>query len=134
MTEEDKSSTLTTDLYEKYTSRMRFEHDLINNRITWLLVSQGLLFSAYSSSFESLKENTGLRSILPVLGILLSMLAAVGIVASMAAKFCTWQDLKHCKRYAGEPFWVRTWITWLAATAELLIPVAFAFAWNTLRP
>jgi hypothetical protein len=132
MTEENQSAALTTDLYEKYTSRMRFEHDLINNRITWLLVSQGLLFSAYSSSFQSLKEATGLRGVLPVLGILLAVLAAVGIVASMAAKFCTWQDLKGCKRYADEPFWVRTWITWLAAIAEFLIPVAFAFAWSAL--
>ena len=38
--------------YKKYSSRMQFEHGLINNRITWLLVTQGFLFNAYAGALE----------------------------------------------------------------------------------
>jgi hypothetical protein len=37
--------------WEDAQSRQEFEHELINRKTTWLLTSQGLLFTAYGVTF-----------------------------------------------------------------------------------
>lgn len=82
-------------------TRAQIEHEdrLINNRMTWLLVFQGFLFSAYGVSFvasASLSKNltcieytnelflqlTALRQYLPVIGIISSILVGLQVLAA----------------------------------------------------
>jgi hypothetical protein len=36
----------------EYAERLKFEHELINRRVTWLLTSQSILFAAYGVALE----------------------------------------------------------------------------------
>lgn len=38
---------ISKELFFDYTARQKFEHELINRRVTWLLTSQTILFAAY---------------------------------------------------------------------------------------
>jgi hypothetical protein len=116
--------------YEKYAKRMVFEHNLINNRLTWLLVSQTLLFSGYATSIE--KSITALKVVIPKLGFALSLLAFISIAASFMAKWLLWQEVRQVPGFEHEKFWVSTPITYIAGVAELSVPIAFIAAWACL--
>jgi len=107
---------------------MQFEHSLINNRITWLLVTQGFLFAAYAAALVNSPPSEFLGQVAKV-GIAISVLAIAAITASLLAKYFTWKDLKKLDQFKCEPWWVRTPITIFAAVAELAVPVVFIGAW-----
>jgi hypothetical protein len=107
---------------------MQFEHGLINNRITWLLVTQGVLFNAYAAVLEKTQFAAFLAHV-AIVGIAISVLAVAAITASLLAKYFTWRDLKKLPRFKSEQWWVRTPITIFAAVAELAVPVVFIGVW-----
>jgi hypothetical protein len=129
-TEQD-SSNLENQAYAKYSSRMQFEHGLINNRITWLLVTQGFLFNAYATALEK-NQFAAFLAHVAIVGIAISVLAVAAITASLLAKYFAWKDLKDLTRFKSEQWWVRTPITIIAAVAELAVPVVFIGAWSLI--
>ena len=116
------------DQLTEYSKRLEFEHNLINNRITWLLVSQSLLFNAYAEAISK-DSATVLLGTIAVVGIFVSALVMFGIGAAIAAKVYAWTDLKRHSEYAGQPLGVRTPITIIGFVPELMMPIAFCGAW-----
>lgn len=116
----------------KFEDRMRFEHQLLNTRVTWLLSSQTILFAAYGLSISEYDKGTLFREVIPLVGIVLSCIILIGIVASFLAKLFAWDDLKRIKGYKNEQLGIRTWITCLGYIPDFFIPIVFAFAWSYL--
>ena len=122
-----KSSVMELKDYHQW---MQFEHELINNRITWLLTSQSLLFTAFAlATAKGIKEMHFLLKTMSTVGILLSIVILVGICGSYIAKF----TLR--KKYGTEinnpkiPVGVSTPATMVTMITELLLPLLFATAW-----
>ncbi|CAN7749535.1 hypothetical protein LJR084_006801 [Variovorax sp. LjRoot84] len=114
----------------EYAERMKFEHELINRRLSWLLSSQTILFAAYGIALDERGERMFL-TIVATTGEGIAVLSAIGIAAAFAAKYCTWQDFKNSGN-PTEEFWVRTWITYTAFAPEIALPVIFAIVWGVL--
>ena len=136
------------ELFDEYLTRQKFEHELINRRVTWLLTSQTILFAAYSLGAS--KNNNVPEHFLDVIawcGLLSSLFLVLGIVAGARAKWQSWQDyLKLLKLDNMEQqipssviakvdelrreWGVRTWITKLALLPDILLPILFLGAWT----
>ena len=114
----------------EYSSRLRFEHELINRRVTWLLTSQSILFSAYGVGLKPPRAPFFLQ-VVALTGATTAIIILVGILTSYIAKYCTWQDFKNSGN-AGEPFWVRTRLTYVGAIPDGAMPILLAFAWVVL--
>jgi hypothetical protein len=105
--------------------RLKFEHELINRRLTWLLSSQTILFAAYGVALGTAKPE-GARFFLKttaISGTVIACLIWIGVIAGILAKRTVWKDSRK------EQFGVRTWITYLALLPDTLLPVVFAMAW-----
>lgn len=109
------------------------EDSLINQRLTWLLLAQGLLFAAYGtlatkfldSGGEKAKFALELIESIKLFGILFSSTILIGIVAAIAAQMILYFQHKQ----PGEEIGVHTFTTiagWLTGVA---VPVIFIFAW-----
>ena len=114
---------------EEYSRRMQFEHELIDRRLTWLLTSEAILFAAYGVALE---KAPSFLKIVAIVGLMVSASVLMGIVASHIAKIYTWQDFKKVPGNEGEPFWVRTGITFLGFMPDVALPIVFAVAWLAL--
>jgi hypothetical protein len=108
--------------------RLRFEHELINRRLTWLLSSQSILFAAYGIALGSANQEIAsfFLKVTAISGIVIAGLILLGIVAGMIAKRTVWKDSKK------KQFGVRTWITYLALVPDTLLPVVFIIAWLSI--
>jgi hypothetical protein len=113
---------------QEYSTRMQFEHELINRRLTWLLASEAILFAAYGAALE---KQASFLKIVAIVGLAASAAVLAGIVASLLAKVFTWLDYRRGPEpgRSREPFWVRTWITCIGFVPDLALPVVFAWAW-----
>lgn len=120
------NNTTDTTAYEK---RLAFEHELINQRLTWLLTSQGLLFAAYAFAVE--KSQDKFLLVLPKLGIAVSILLLIGVGCGFIAKIVLWRkqnkDKEKCKDW--EPLGPSTVNTFIALLVDMMLPVIFAIAW-----
>jgi hypothetical protein len=134
-------------LFNEYSDRQKFEHELINRRITWLLTSQTILFAAYGLGAS--KDNTVTPQFLKVVawcGLLSSFFLFLGIVAGALAKCHSWGDYLSLDRLNNmgkqdqaiveskldelrRKWGVRTWITGLGLVPDLLLPLMFLGAW-----
>jgi len=114
----------------EYSERLKFEHDLINRRVTWLLTSQSILFAAYGFALKV--PSVLLLRTIAFIGAAIAILIFVGILAAFAAKYCTWQDFKTASGNPNEPFWVRTSITYIGFVPEFALPIVFTIAWAIL--
>lgn len=75
----------TKDLYDCSVQQIEYEQGLISNRISWMLTFQGFLFGAMAlvaSDSSAQAVRITFKSVLPLLGILTSSLAILGIYAS----------------------------------------------------
>ena len=106
-----------------HTSRLEFEHELINRRLTWLLSTQSLLFAAYGLAITPDNPEKVFLEVTPIAGIAVSGMIFIGVLCGVFAKWHAWQDSEQ------KEFGVRTWITVLAFLPDLMLPVVFAFAW-----
>lgn len=113
----------------EYAERLKFEHELINRRVTWLLTSQTILFAAYGVALD--KGATAFLKTVAITGAAVAVLVLFGVLASFTAKYCTWRDFRS-SGHATEPFWVRTWITYVGSIPEFTLPLVFATAWASL--
>jgi hypothetical protein len=117
-------------LRDKNFERLRFEHELINRRLTWLLSSQSILFAAYGVAVRTVEPGISVSEIADIFlrvtaitGTVIAILILIGVVAGILAKRTVWKDSKE------KQFGVRTWITYLALVPDILLPVVFALAW-----
>ncbi len=113
----------------EYSRRIQFEHELINRRVTWLLTSQTILFAAYGVALD--KSDALFLKTVAITGAGIAIFVFVGILAGFAAKYYTWQGFKASGN-AKEPFWVRTWITYVGFIPEFALPLVFTIAWMFL--
>jgi len=108
---------------------MQFEHELIHRRLTWLLTSETILFAAYG---VALGKAPWFLEIVAIVGLAISAAVFVGIVASLLAKIHIWLDFRNVPGNEKEPFWVRTWITFMGFAPDLALPIVFAVVWTRL--
>jgi hypothetical protein len=113
----------------EYMDRLKFEHELINRRVTWLLSSQSLLLAAYA--FALGKGHRLFLMTLAATGIAIALCVLVGILASFTAKRVTWRHFVGLGN-RGEPFWANEWITYVGFMPDVALPIVFAIAWRTL--
>ncbi len=118
---------------EKYYRRLEFEHQLINNRITWLLTSQSLLFTAYAlATKEEGKGDSFFLKTMASVGPMIAFLVAITIIASYLAKYKARKTYQNESGDMLEPLGVRTWVTNLGLVGEISLPVVFIIAWATI--
>jgi len=122
----------------RYYTWLEFEHQLINNRMTWLLTSQSLLFAAFALAStktpnqlalnEPVNHLSNLLNTIPVVGTSVSIIILVGIIASYLGKF---RARKVYYEETGQmvPVGVNTTITVTAMISEMLLAVVFVIAW-----
>jgi hypothetical protein len=106
--------------------KLRFEHDLLNRYLTWLLSSESVLFAAYGLTFAkdaTLGDPMFFRQVTAGSGLAIAIVILVGVVAGIMAKLII-------RREANLPqLGVRTWITAMALLADISLPLTFAVAW-----
>ncbi|MDX2135763.1 MAG: hypothetical protein SFV52_13320 [Saprospiraceae bacterium] len=98
-----------------YHNKLKFEHALINRRLTWLLTSQSILFAAlafvlgkdmvYDPTTSGL-DKSDFFEILACLGLSISLLIWIGVVMGIVAKCTVWYDerMKPLKVDAKRPW------------------------------
>lgn len=97
------------------------EDELINHRVSWLGVTQGLLFAAYG-----LSGTADIRGLLAWAGLLTSALAFFGLCAALLAMHFIHQDgPSDEKRHFG----VRHFTTVAGWAAAAGIPLVFFVIW-----
>lgn len=118
---------------DKTFERLRFEHELINRRLTWLLSSQSILFAAYgvAAGLSAAQTDTAAQSdiagfflnVTAITGAFISGLILIGVIAGILAKRTVWKDSQQ------KEFGVRTWTTYLGLVPDTLLPIVFGVAW-----
>ncbi|MEM7206485.1 MAG: hypothetical protein AAF434_01550 [Pseudomonadota bacterium] len=116
--------------------RQLWEHEdhLINQRMTWLGVTQTLLFAAYGLLLTQSNVQDGmskdklheLSELLPIVGVLTSSVILIGIIAAFLA-MC---ELK--KKCNLECLGITDNTTYMGLTCGLGLPVIFVAAWVKL--
>jgi hypothetical protein len=125
---------LKTNAQKEFNEHCEFEDQLINNRLTWLLASEALLFASFGLIMSS--DKVGPEKIdnwtftFFVVGLSLAGLTFVSIVAAVLANLVYFFNLKKKKKKYEEltlgvfpPSTVAAWI------AACLVPVVFAVGW-----
>ena len=113
------------------------ENALINQRLTWLLASQSILFAGFgvlvATGGSEATEN--FLEYLTWLGIGSCAVILFGIFAAAFAQFYIWKDLNSTKegvlvaRAERTRFGVRGWTTISGLIAAMLLPSLFLAVW-----
>ena len=115
--------------YKEFWDRLKCEHELLNQRITWLLTSQTILFAAYG--FTLTKDNIlamNFQTVIAASGMTAAILMLIGILAGLHAKRAVWRDYQV--DYNPRQKWgVRTGATWAGLVPDVFTPVVFISAW-----
>ncbi len=118
------------------------EDELVNQRMTWLLTTQGVLGTAFGFILYRIAEVNYAQedppkidpsSYVDILTLLAKFLVAIGIVSSvmsgigiLAACLAQHSLRKQCGKFLG----VTLWTTWMGHLVALFTPILFIFAWN----
>jgi hypothetical protein len=135
--------------FEDHVDGLKFEHELIDRKITWLLTSQTVLFAALGLSLGN--PVLDLVRVMAGVGIASCAIIGVGLVGNVVAKWLVHRDYRDfLKTFEGSgtsftELWPRPWgvrgrksrvefgvrstTTFLGILADLAIPLAFAVAW-----
>ena len=88
----------------KFYERERFEHELINRRLTWLLTSQTILFAAYGVALPSGPNVADIfLKVTAISGTLIAGLILLGVLAAILAKAYCLEGLS--KDRSGRAVW-----------------------------
>jgi len=120
--------------------RQKFEHELIDRKLTWLLTSQTILFAslAFVLGNEGSKDDKFFFTLLiSCLGIVISLLIFIGVLMGIRAKRKDFENeaetkkINHPQEYERHPVqWgVDTKNTEIAIIPDKFMPVVFAMAW-----
>lgn len=101
----------------------------MNQRITWLLTSQTILFAAYGFTLTAKgKLAINFQTVIAASGMTAAILMLIGILAGLHAKRAVWRDYR--KGYNPRQKWgVRTGATWACLVPDVFTPVVFVGAW-----
>lgn len=125
---------------DHYFEQQKFEHELIDRKVSWLLTSQTVLFAAYGLSFSGgygetedvIARRAALQETLEAVGLSLAVIATVGVSVHTISKIATWHQYKRGS--SSELTWgPATANTALGAFADIMVPLAFAAAWILIR-
>lgn len=127
-------------LWEDHHARQQFEHQLIDRKTTWLLVTQAILFAGYSATFAQPATPSGeqVRTVLAVAGLVLACLTLVGITAITTSKLRWWRDYRASFLTMPVlpplgsnplPWGARTTTTVISLVPDILQPMVFIGAW-----
>jgi len=114
--------------FDDYVRDFRFQHDLIDRKITWLLTSQTILFAALGLTIDA--PVLDLVRVIGWLGLAICIAVAIGLVGNIMAKIFVYRDYRE--RLTGVErvrFGVRGWTTCFGIATDVLIPAAFIGAW-----
>jgi hypothetical protein len=111
--------------FDDYVRDFRFQHDLIDRKITWLLTSQTILFAALGLTTAA--PVLDLVHVIGLLGLAICIAVVIGLVGNIVAKYCVYRDYRE--RLESVRFGVRGWTTWFGIATDVLIPAAFIGAW-----
>jgi len=134
-----KEKTLSTDNHSMINCndinhvRQLWEHEdnLINQRMTWLGITQSLLFTAYgvlltrnlSKGSELAATVSELEFIIPIIGVATSALILLGIVAAVLA-------MKHIKDTCKlNCLGITNYTTYMGLGCGAGLPIVFIFSW-----
>jgi hypothetical protein len=123
--------------YDYIVGHLKREHGLANSRMTWMLTSQGFLFTAFgviNSKTASLEPDLlqALRVAIPSVGLTVSVAALIGILGTNAAVsyYRNAWDSKHEKVWTRFPLPSGDKIPHaLGLFSTLIIPLIICFAW-----
>lgn len=126
---------MNTEEQRQFNEHCAFEDTLINNRLTWLLASESLLFAGYGgiASIDKLDLDQIARLTIPfsAVGIALAILIFVSIVAAVAANIYNYHRLQE--RDPTISLGVYPCATVTAWVVTCLVPLAFVAGWMLLR-
>ena len=113
--------------------RQLWEHEdnLINQRMTWLGVTQTILFAAYgllltvkpSDCVSNLENQKELVTLLPIIGLATSILILVGIIAAI---FAMKEIKKQCRL---DCLGIKNYTIYMGLTCGVGLPIVFVIAW-----
>lgn len=140
------------EIHEELRDRWETENTLVNHRLSWLLVCQGLLFAAFgtlagkaadacvSGKWEVFKKGSieQLISLIRSAGSAFAVISLCGIGAAVGAQIIlNVKYRKSCCKGRKHPelkFGVYWPITIIGFLTSLLIPAVFLVAWHHLSP
>ena len=131
------------DLYEITREHITHEDDLVNSRLTWFLVVQTLLFTAYGVVLEVPKADgsnalqiQNLQAMIPWVGIAASILvlsSVRGARMSISHMEKFWLDqAKIMIEYFPSIVCKTTCVKCLGHAEAYLLPIVFAIAWSCI--
>ena len=127
------------DIYEITREHITHEDNLVNNRLTWFLVVQSLLFAAYGVVLDALQQDNSnttyilrFKSMIPWVGAITSVLAFTSVLGARLAcsemqKF--WHGKKKNKTNLFPPIVCGTCPKWLGSIEAYTLPFLFIIAW-----
>ncbi len=109
---------------------IRHENDLMNHRLTWLLTSQGLLFTAlgFALSKDNQQFSQQLREVLAFVGILLAASASVVLDAANTA-IVKWSPHDWVNKPSGDVMGFRGVAIFSMLSPWRIYPPMFIVAW-----
>jgi len=129
----------------RFDTQLRIEFDLIGHRMTWLVISQSFLFSAFATALRSIEDEGTrhavkvLRRLVPELGILSALLAGVAIIAAHMVILRLKRRRDQLEEIAEKEFNYErlgvgssTWPHWLGNAASVVLPWLLIVVWARL--
>lgn len=135
-------------IWADFNKRQEFEHELINRKNSWLLATEGLLFTAYGLSSRDPQSTTDFRNAVAWAGLLIAAVTLFGVATLIHSKCMSWWEYRRFYKPKGlgeppQPFprkgrdgqdkplaWgVRTWNTWLTLVPDVAIAGVFIGVW-----
>jgi hypothetical protein len=143
------------DIWSDHASRQAFEHELVDRKTTWLLTTQGLLFTAYGVTFQAAGRIADahllnqFRDVVAAAGFALAIVVLFGVMALLNSKRLAW---KEYRTFFSDPQWwlprklgpprpldskplqwgVHTWNSLFTMLPDVLIPGLFIGTWAAL--
>lgn len=118
------------DTYKALRDKWVHEDNVVNHRLTWLIVSQAMLMAAYGWSLASQNQKTlKLLILIPIFGILFTLAIGASIIASVIAQ-------NRITRFEGVESWpaqyrvdTYTPINWIGRLAAMSLPFFLFLVW-----
>jgi hypothetical protein len=128
--------------YQLFRNRIEHEDNLVMQRLSWLMASQSFLFTAYAIVTNGLAgsppaaENifvnrlSTLAQIIPIVGLLNSLLILVSILAALKAiRELRREYLQHGRILEAIPLQTSPTARTLGLSAPVLLPLLFLAVW-----
>jgi hypothetical protein len=136
------------DVWKDYNDRQGVEHQLIDRKITWLLTTQALLFTAYGVTFDSVVtgELESFRDAVAGTGVTIAVLVLVGVLGLIRSKRRSWktykvffgssETLEPPRPLSRVPLeWgVETRNTYVTLLPDVFLPLVFIVVWAVRHP